>query len=72
MNNLTWKLWQEEGYPKLRDKVSWPALLALGRAYRTGFLIQPIEEESDESLLAVFGIGPKRLAEIREVIPAPA
>lgn len=41
-------------------------LLALDRA---GFeTIQDIREASDEALLAVSGIGPKRLADIRAVI----
>lgn len=65
------QLWDDQVYQKLVNKLRPSTLLALGRAYSSGYLVQPIEQEPDESLLAVWGIGPKRLAEIRRVIPAP-
>jgi len=71
VNEATMKLWVEEVYPKLSGKLSSSVILPLGRAYRSGYLIQPIDEVADESLLVIWGIGPKRLAEIRKVIPAP-
>ncbi len=49
--------------------LSWGCLLSLGRAYRAGYLTKPLEECTDLQLLHIWGIGAKRLREIREIAP---
>ena len=65
------RLWEEGVRPKLDGRVSDSVMLFIGRAYYDGFLNKPIEEVSDVEFLSLRGFGPKTLAQIRRVIPAP-
>lgn len=74
INNLTREqrreLCNREG-AKLEGKVSIRIYLLLLRCYLYGDLTKPIEQVTDEELLSYYGVGPKTLAEIRKVVPAP-
>jgi len=50
-------------------ELSLGCLLSLQRAYRAGYLTKPLEECTDQQLLHIWGIGQKRLREIREIAP---
>lgn len=47
------------------------ARLALERAYYQKYLVKPVEELTDDDFLSVRNIGPKSLAAIRRLLPAP-
>ncbi len=55
----------------LDGKASNPVVLLMARAYLYGGLEKPLEELTDEELLAEPFVGPKTVEAIREVIPSP-
>jgi len=61
----------EENEAKLEGRVSERIKLLIARQYLWGEYTKPLEELTDQELLAVAYVGPKTVAEIRKVIPAP-
>ncbi len=55
----------------LDGKVSSRVILLIARAYLYGDLVKPLDELTDEELLAEPWVGPKTVEEIRAVIPSP-
>jgi len=55
----------------LDGKASSRAVLLIARAYLYGDLVKPLDELTDEELLAQPWVGPKTVEEIRAVIPSP-
>jgi hypothetical protein len=55
----------------LGGKISNRARMLLSREYLYGFQEKPIEDLTDTELLASKFIGPKTVAELRTVVPAP-
>ncbi len=55
----------------LDGKISNRASMLISREYLYGFQEKPIEELTDAELLGTMGIGPKTVAELRTVVPAP-
>jgi len=57
---------------KIEGKVSRRIEMRIARCYMYGDLRKPLESITDVEFLSVFDIGPKTLADIRKIIPAPA
>jgi len=55
----------------LAGKVSNRARMLITREYLWGFQEKPLEELTDAELLGAKFIGPKTVAELRTVVPAP-
>jgi len=55
----------------LDGKASSRVILLIARAYLYGDLVKPLDELTDEELLAGPWVGPKTVEEIRAVIPSP-
>ena len=55
----------------LCGKISNRARMVLAREYLYGYLEKPLEELTDTELLGSKFIGPKTVAELRIVVPAP-
>lgn len=62
----------KEERPKIHGKVSVRIEFLITRCYLYGFLDKPLESITDAEFLAIGDVGPKTLAAIREVFPAPA
>ena len=60
-----------EDRPKLQGKVSKRAELLITRCYLYGILEKPLEAVTDAEFLSIGDVGPKTLAEVRKIIPAP-
>ncbi len=65
------KLWDKQERFKVEGKISNRVCLLLARCYIWGWLSKPLGEITDKEFLGHDGIGPRTLAEIRTVIPAP-
>ena len=55
----------------LQGRVSNRVAIFMARQYLWAKIEKPLEDLTDAQLLDLEGLGPKTLAEIREVIPAP-
>ncbi|MBA7566829.1 hypothetical protein ES708_08527 [subsurface metagenome] len=55
----------------LDGKASNPVVLLMARAYLYGHLEKPLDELTDEELLAEPLVGPKTVEAIRAIIPSP-
>ena len=55
----------------LEGKVPNRVFFLMGRAYLWGMLEKPLEELTDEEILAVKFVGPQTVFAIRAVIPSP-
>ena len=64
-------LWQKSECDKISGKISSRATMALGQAYRRGDYTKPLDEMTDDEILAAKGCGPATLQELRSVIPVP-
>ena len=64
-------LWQESECHKISGKISSRATMALGQGYRRGDYTKPLDELTDDEVLAATGCGPATLRELRSIIPAP-
>ena len=62
----------EKERPEIQGKVSVRVELFLSRCYMFGDLKKPLNTITDAEFLSIAGLGPKTLANIRQVIPAPA
>jgi hypothetical protein len=60
-------LWQ----PFIQYKVPVRVENAIHRAYSQGYVTKPLNQLTNEELLNIRQIGPKHLASIRQVVPAP-
>lgn len=67
---IDWQAVWESQIPLIRDLRS-SVFLALGRAYRAGYITKPLAELTDDEILSIRDIGRGRLAAIREIIPKP-
>lgn len=74
MEDRDWEIRQERTkkvHALLDGKASRRVIFLMARAYLYGDLEKPLDELTDEELLAEPFVGPKTVAEIRAAIPSP-
>jgi len=75
MNDKEWAIRRErmdKVHALLDGRAPNRVVLLIGRAYLYGGLERPLEELTDEDLLAEEFVGPKTVEAIRRVIPFPS
>ena len=63
-------LWQKSECGRISGKISAHATMALGKAYQRGAYTKPLDELTDDEVLAALNCGPATLRQLRSVIPA--
>jgi len=74
VDNQEWEVRRERAVHVkefLGGKVSNHARMKIARRYYYGWLEKPLEELTDAELLGTKFIGPRTVAELRTVVPAP-
>ncbi|KKM68816.1 hypothetical protein LCGC14_1457140 [marine sediment metagenome] len=65
-------LWQKSECARITGKISAHATMALGKGYQRGDYTKPLDELTDDEVLAALNCGPATLRELRSVFPAPS